>query len=189
MKELIKKKIADGAESDIFLLNDKVYDLKGFSKYKKYIAKVYHDKNPADIAIEFEVQNIAAKAGLAPKAVMHSDNYIIMEFVDGDLLEDLIENLGNDEDEDDEEEDDEYDDDEDDEYIGEYIDDPKIDEIVINGINKLHKLHILHGDLQPLNIIITKDGKIKFIDFSSSEYLPHKSMDYFDKKDQFVQMA
>lgn len=171
---MFRKVIAETDLFKVYLLKNDVLSQFGLNDGKRYIVKIYN-KTETDmiknIAEEFENQNIAANAGLAPKAVYHSLNYIIMEHIendDSDLLSDIINGI--------EIKSDDW----------TYIDDPKIDRIVIDGIDKLHNLHVLHGDLQPQNIII-KNDKIYFINFHFSKYLPDEDVDYLNDEDQFVQ--
>jgi tRNA A-37 threonylcarbamoyl transferase component Bud32 len=185
MDKFIGEKITSGAEADIFLLNDDVYDIEGYDQNKQYIIKMFKERRGNNKIIdEFEIQNIAAKASMAPKAVHYSDEYITMEFVEGKLLQDII-----DEDEEEEEEEEEDEKEDENKFYGEYVDDKIIDSIVIKGIDKLHKLKILHGDLSPMNIIIDPNGKIYFIDFSFSKYDKNFTKKYLDDNDIFMQIV
>ena len=43
---------------------------------------------------------------------------------------------------------------------------------VAQGLLKAHGKHITHPDIKPLNLIITKDGNVKIIDFGLAEMNP-----------------
>lgn len=41
---------------------------------------------------------------------------------------------------------------------------------IVDAIEKIHKENIIHRDISPDNIILTKDGKVKLIDFGASKF-------------------
>jgi serine/threonine protein kinase len=47
---------------------------------------------------------------------------------------------------------------------------PQVIDQMISGIDYLHKEKYPHGDLNPLNIIISRDGRIKLSDFGLSKF-------------------
>lgn len=87
---------------------------------------------------EFEILNYLAKYDLAPKAIFYNKHYLIIEYIDSIPLSKYIKQ------------------------------DFSIFDKVFEAVEKIHNLNIFHGDLNLDNILITKDKKIKFIDFESS---------------------
>jgi WD40 repeat protein/serine/threonine protein kinase/tetratricopeptide (TPR) repeat protein len=72
-----------------------------------------------------------------------TEKYVATEYVDGSNLEDRIFDLGL-------------------MSIAETI---RVFSQVAEGLDYAHSQNILHGDIKPANIILTKDGKVKLIDF------------------------
>jgi NIMA (never in mitosis gene a)-related kinase len=44
---------------------------------------------------------------------------------------------------------------------------------LISALSHCHSLHIIHRDIKPANILITKDNKIKLVDFGFSKQIEH----------------
>lgn len=82
--------------------------------------------------------------------------YIIMEFLDGISLNDYIKNNG-----------------------GKIPVDEAVEimQHVIKGVDVLHKGGIIHRDINPKNIMITVDNKIKIIDFGAAKFCDLKKSD------------
>lgn len=113
------------------------------NKNKKYIIKIF-DKPNKNIDKEIFIQQIASDAGIAPKILSYTKDYIVMEYIEGNTLE---------------------------EYSEEDI--HKLYNIINKTVDKLHNEKIRHNDLTPGNFIITKKGNktyVYIIDYGSSEY-------------------
>ena len=48
---------------------------------------------------------------------------------------------------------------------------------ILSGLQRLHRIGIIHNDLRPSNILIDRNGNLKFSDFNISEVL-RNSKDY-----------
>ncbi len=59
--------------------------------------------------------------------------------------------------------------------------DPQVIDQMISGIKYLHHLEYPHGDLNPLNIIISRDGRIKLSDFGLSKFSYTRKSDQPDE--------
>lgn len=53
-----------------------------------------------------------------------------------------------------------------------------MEEAIVAGLNHLHSIGIYHGDFKSNNIMVTKDGQIKIIDFHASIDLGPEYVDY-----------
>jgi len=141
----ILEKIGSGGMSD-------VYKAK-CHKLNRYVAvKVLKDEYSSDktFVSKFKVEAQSA-AGLShPNIVSIYDvgnegqlHYIVMELVEGVTLKDYIQRKGQLE-------------------IREAV---SIAIQVAQGIEAAHEQHIVHRDIKPQNVIISKDGKVKVMDF------------------------
>ena len=74
--------------------------------------------------------------------------YLVMEYVEGDTIESLVKRDG-------------------------VMSAQQVREIMIpllTVLNKVHEKGIIHRDIAPDNIYITKDGKVKLLDFGAARY-------------------
>lgn len=78
--------------------------------------------------------------------ICNNTAYIVMEFLDGYSLEKMIKNNGK-------------------ITLEQTI---EIMEQVLSGLNAIHNKGIVHRDIKPSNVFITKEGKVKIIDFGAA---------------------
>lgn len=74
--------------------------------------------------------------------------YIIMEYLDGESLKERLERVGT-------------------IPVSEAV---SVILIVLDGLKKIHKEGMLHRDIAPDNIYLTKDGRVKIMDFGAARY-------------------
>jgi tRNA A-37 threonylcarbamoyl transferase component Bud32 len=174
MNKLVGKKIGSGLESDVYMLRIGIYNNNLYDVNKQYVIKIFNKKNNiVNILNEFMNQNLAAKHGLAPKAIEYTDKYITMECIYGVILQTIIDE----EQEQEQEQEQDY-------GTYTYVKNPIINNAIIEAIDKLHKLHIYHGDLSSMNTII--GANVYLIDFSFSRYDIQYTKEYLDNNDQFI---
>ena len=115
-----------------------------FCKDKSFVAKF---RMEAQAAAGLSHNNVVGVYDVGEEDNVH---YIVMELIDGITLKEYItrkRKLGTKE------------------SIGIAIQ-------VAQGLEAVHERHIVHRDIKPQNIIISKDGRIKVADFGIAEQLP-----------------
>lgn len=141
----ILEKVGSGGMSDVY--KAKCYKLNRFVAIKVLKQEFSSDKN---FVSKFSVEAQSA-AGLAHPNIVNifdvgEDNglyYIVMELVEGITLKNYIEKKGSLE-------------------VKEAV---SITIQILQGIQAAHNHHIIHRDIKPQNIIISKEGKAKVTDF------------------------
>jgi predicted Ser/Thr protein kinase len=111
-----------------------IYIYKGIDGNKRFIVKYLTvDNDKKNIKNEIINQNIAAKIGIAPKILTYTDDYILMDFIDGITVE---------------------------QYLQKYENSDKLIRKILEALSKLHEKNIIHRDVHLGNFII--DKKIKY---------------------------
>lgn len=138
-------KIGTGGMADVFKAKDKM--LNRFVAIK-VLKKEY--KQDANFVRKFRSEAQAAAGLMNPNIVNVYDvgedrglHYIVMELVEGITLKEYIDRKGR-------------------------LSHKEVISIAIqmcNGIGAAHEAQIIHRDIKPQNILITKDGKVKVTDF------------------------
>ena len=141
----ILEKVGTGGMADVYKSKD--HTLNRFVAVK--ILKQEFSEN-ANFVSKFRVEAQAAAGLMHPNIVNVYDvgeekgiYYIVMELVDGITLKNYIEKRG---------------------CLG-YKEAVTIALQVSMGLEAAHKNHIIHRDIKPQNIIISRDGKVKVTDF------------------------
>lgn len=80
--------------------------------------------------------------------------YIIMDFLNGETLQDYLHRSG----------------------ILTYEDTFQIMMPVIRSLGNVHKHEVIHRDISPANIMLTKDGKVKLLDFGAAREISQKDV-------------
>jgi predicted Ser/Thr protein kinase len=116
------------------------------------------EKQKERIHNEIKIQKLASELRIAPKILSYTDDYIIMEYINGSTLDKYLNG------------------DKGHKY-------ETIKKKLQGTIDKMHKYGIKHNDLIGPNIMIDTNGKIYIIDFGMATYNP-ESQDLED--DQFI---
>ena len=141
----ILEKVGNGGMADVYKAKD--HTLNRYVAVK--VLKQEFSEN-ANFVSKFRVEAQAAAGLMHPNIVNVYDvgeekgiYYIVMELVDGITLKNYIEKRGR---------------------LG-YKEAVTIAIQVSMGIDAAHRNHIIHRDIKPQNIIISKEGKVKVTDF------------------------
>ena len=107
--------------------------MRKFVEEAKRLAKFQNEPGIVRIYDSFEANNTA---------------YIVMEFLDGETLDDYLKR------------------------VGKVSVEQAIDMLspVIKSLEAVHKAGVIHRDIAPDNIFLTHDGKVKLIDFGAARY-------------------
>ncbi|EIU0355696.1 serine/threonine-protein kinase, partial [Staphylococcus pseudintermedius] len=140
------KKIQTSKHNEIFLLN--IYD-KGYI-LKRAINNNYRKYNDKKLIREGKLLRELDNDKIVKCLFINDNNsaYIILEYLEGYTLEYILKKFR--------------------------VNINKSCEIVhriLEGVQYLHKNHIIHNDLNPSNIIYSKDNKIKIIDLGIATYI------------------
>lgn len=133
----------------------------------RYVAiKILKDEfaNDAEFIKRFQVEAQSAASLSHPNIVsifdVGNDNgmhYIVMELIEGKTLKDIINEKGK----------------------LPWRDAVKIAGQIASGLSQAHKNHIIHRDIKPHNIIITKDGVAKVTDFGIAKAVSNSTINAF----------
>lgn len=152
---MAEKVLSQGAEAIILKKGDKVVKQRTEKSYR--ISKLDEKLRKLRTRSEGKLLEKASKSVNVPKVlkVDEKSKEITSEFIDGERLSDILEKLPEKE-------------------------QKEILEKVGKTISQLHNVDIIHGDLTPSNMILSKDKKIYFIDFGLgyvSQKLEDKAVD------------
>lgn len=139
------EKIGDGGMATVYKAKDKILN-------RKVAIKVLKDEYAYDQEFikRFQIEAQSAASLSHPNIVSIYDvanekdlHYIVMELIEGKTLKELIKENGN----------------------LEWTQAVEIASQIASGLAQAHKNHIIHRDIKPHNIIMTKDGVAKITDF------------------------
>ncbi|MBQ9280206.1 MAG: Stk1 family PASTA domain-containing Ser/Thr kinase [Clostridia bacterium] len=155
----IIENIGTGGMATVYKARDRILN--------RYIAvKVLKDEfsNDSEFIKRFQVEAQSA-ASLSHQNIVSvydvgNDNgkhYIVMELIEGKTLKEIITESGK----------------------IPWQDAVKIAAQIASGLNQAHKNHIIHRDIKPHNIIITKDGVAKVTDFGIAKAVSNSTINAF----------
>lgn len=139
------EKVGDGGMATVYKSKDKILN-------RKVAIKVLKDEysNDQEFIKRFQIEAQSAASLSHPNIVSIYDvsnenniHYIVMELIEGVTLKELIKENGK----------------------LEWKDAVEIASQIASGISQAHKNHIIHRDIKPHNIIMTKDRVAKITDF------------------------
>lgn len=140
---ILKEALGGGAFGTVYEANDK--------HGNKYAIKQIIIKDPNHIQMFLNEINVLKKLSLSPNCHQdivciydsiydrfHNIIYVVMELIDGDTL-----------------------------YVGSIKPSEKLLKSCSETLSFIHSKKLVHRDIKPQNIMITKQGKIKFVDFGT----------------------
>lgn len=144
----MKKLIAQGAESKLFLIGNKILKNRFAKKYR--IKEIDDRLRKSRTRREAKVlQKLEEMKFPSPKLINNDENEnLIIEKIDGKLIKDVLEKSN---------------------YI-------RLSQEIGGKIAILHNENIIHGDLTTSNMILNKNNEVYFIDFGLS-FFSHKFED------------
>ncbi len=155
----ILEKIGSGGMATVYKAKCRVLN--------RYVAvKILKDEfaNDAEFIKRFQVEAQSAASLSHPNIVsifdVGNDNgmhYIVMELIEGKTLKEIINEKGK----------------------LPWRDAVKIAAQIASGLSQAHKNHIIHRDIKPHNIIITKDGVAKVTDFGIAKAVSNSTINAF----------
>ena len=155
----ILEKIGTGGMATVYKAKCKVLN-------RKVAIKILKDEfaNDAEFIKRFQIeaqsaaslshQNIVSIFDVGKEGTMH---YIVMELIEGKTLKEIITEKG---------------------QIP-WRDSVKIAAQIASGLSQAHKNHIVHRDIKPHNILITKDGVAKVTDFGIAKAVSNSTINAF----------
>ena len=155
----IQEKIGSGGMATVYKAKCRLLN-------RKVAIKILRDEfsNDAEFIKRFQVEaqsaaslshtNIVSIYDVGEEDGMH---YIVMELVEGKTLKEIIKENGR----------------------LEWKDAVKIASQIASGLEQAHKNHIVHRDIKPHNIIITKDGIAKVTDFGIAKAVSNSTINAF----------
>lgn len=155
----IKEKIGSGGMATVYKAFDKLLN-------RNVALKILKDEfaNDAEFLKRFQVEAQAAASLSHTNIVSIYDvgdqnnlHYIVMELVNGKTLKELIREKGK----------------------LPWKDAVKIASQIAAGLEQAHKNHIIHRDIKPHNIILTKDGIAKITDFGIAKAVSNSTINAF----------
>ena len=155
----IIEKIGTGGMATVYKAKDRILN--------RYVAvKVLKDEfsNDSEFIKRFQVEAQSA-ASLSHQNIVSvydvgnddGKHYIVMELIEGKTLKEIITESGK----------------------IPWQDSVKIAAQIASGLNQAHKNHIIHRDIKPHNIIITKDGVAKVTDFGIAKAVSNSTINAF----------
>lgn len=155
----ILEKIGSGGMATVYKAKCRVLN--------RYVAvKILKDEfaNDAEFIKRFQIEAQSAASLSHPNIVsifdVGNDNgmhYIVMELIEGKTLKEIINEKGK----------------------LPWRDAVKIAAQIASGLSQAHKNHIIHRDIKPHNIIITKDGVAKVTDFGIAKAVSNSTINAF----------
>lgn len=155
----ILEKIGSGGMATVYKAKCRVLN--------RYVAvKILKDEfaNDAEFIKRFQIEAQSAASLSHPNIVsifdVGNDNgmhYIVMELIEGKTLKEIINEKGR----------------------LPWRDAVKIAAQIASGLSQAHKNHIIHRDIKPHNIIITKDGVAKVTDFGIAKAVSNSTINAF----------
>ncbi|MBM4387191.1 MAG: serine/threonine protein kinase, partial [Deltaproteobacteria bacterium] len=150
------KKLGEGGTAVVYLAEDKVLKRSVVLKFLRnfYLPPEIAEKyflREAQTAAQLSHQNIVTIYDLG---VLNQQLYIVMEYLDGVTLDDLLIQR---------------------KQGIEFSEAVKIVEELAKAIDFAHSKKVVHRDIKPGNIIITKSGAIKLMDFGMAKIMDAKS--------------
>ena len=156
----ILEEIGSGGMATVYKAKDKILN--------RFVAlKVLKDEfaNDVEFIKRFQVEAQSAASLSHPNIVSIYDvgfednlHYIVMELVDGKTLKDIIKERGK----------------------LPWREAVGIASQIASGLSQAHKNHIVHRDIKPHNILITKDGMAKVTDFGIAKAVTSSTINAFD---------
>ncbi len=155
----IKELIGTGGMATVYKAFDKLLN-------RNIAVKILKDEfaNDAEFLKRFQVEAQAAASLTHTNIVSIYDvgdennlHYIVMELVNGKTLKELIKERGR----------------------LEWKDAVKIASQIASGLEQAHKNHIIHRDIKPHNIILTRDGIAKITDFGIAKAVSNSTINAF----------
>lgn len=143
-----------------------VYKAKCKLLNRKVAVKILRDEfaNDAEFIKRFQVEAQAAASLSHPNIVSIYDvgkedglHYIVMELIEGKTLKEIIKENGK----------------------LQWKDAVKIAMQIASGLEQAHKNHIVHRDIKPHNIIMTKEGNAKVTDFGIAKAVSNSTINAF----------
>lgn len=155
----ILEKIGTGGMATVYKAKDRILN-------RHVAVKVLKDEfsNDSEFIKRFQVEAQSA-ASLSHQNIVSvydvgnddGKHYIVMELIDGKTLKEIITESGK----------------------IPWQDSVKIAAQIASGLNQAHKNHIIHRDIKPHNIIITKDGVAKVTDFGIAKAVSNSTINAF----------
>ena len=146
------KKIGQGSCGSVFLADDTTTLIKCAIKTIKPKSEISKKNLENEISAMKQVNGI-------PGAVQHIDSFkkddtthIVMEHINGWCLQDVVENLELDE-----------------RVIA------SLCKSILTSLKQVHARHIIHRDIKCGNVMLTKDGQTKVIDFGYATHCPENA--------------
>ena len=159
-------KSADSVDNDYYILKKigqggcgKVFLAKNKTTLRKCAIKTIKPKSEiVKRSLENEISTMKQVKGI-PGAVQHIDTFkkddtthIVMEHINGWCLQDVVENLELDE-----------------RVIA------SLCKSILTSLKQVHARHIIHRDIKCGNVMLTKDGQTKVIDFGYATHCPENA--------------
>ena len=155
----IKELIGTGGMATVYKAGDKLLN-------RNVAVKILKDEfaNDAEFLKRFQVEAQAAASLSHPNIVSIYDvgdqnelHYIVMELINGKTLKELIKEKGR----------------------LPWKEAVRIASQIASGLEQAHKNHIIHRDIKPHNIIMTKDGVAKITDFGIAKAVSNSTINAF----------